>query len=199
MKKFGAVFTLVIVSFFQAFSQEESLVQEPSLGVHFFYNDFQSAANVRASSLASAFKNSQFGKIGNMSGGVAVNYIQGICNKVDFTSTLAMSNLDYPLRDHDAVGEEKILLEADASVRAKMVSNKYLVSPYLQVGVGASSWNGYFGAFIPAGLGLQFNIPGNTSYILVNSQYRIPITKTSNYHFFYSIGFAGRIGGLKAK
>lgn len=199
MKKLAAIFVLTSVLFStSAFSQDNDYIQAPTLGVHFFYNDFTTAAYIRSSSLASAFKDNQFGKIKGMNGGFAVNYIQGLTSKLDFTSTLALSSVDYPLRNHDPVGTEAVLYEADASIRAKMFSNKYVVVPYVQAGIGASQWNGYYGAFIPAGLGLQFNV-GDEGHILVNSQYRIPITETSNYHFFYSLGFAGRIGSLKAK
>lgn len=198
MKKLAGIITLMAISFSNGYSQDNTTIQEPTLAVHFFYNDFISAQNVRSSSLASALKNSQFGKIGKMNGGVAVNYIQGLTPKVDFTSMLAMSNLDYPLQDREPRGQQKILLEADASVRAKLVPNNYWLSPYAQIGFGASVWNGYFGAFIPTGLGLQVNIIDNAS-IIFNSQYRIPVTKTSNYHFFYSIGFAGKIRNRKNK
>ena len=198
MKNLAGIVILLLFFVSQSFSQDKSDIQQPSLAVHFFYNDFESAANIRSSSLASALKNEQFGKIGKMDGGVAVNYFQGICPHADFSAMLAMSNLDYPLQDRALRGQEKILLEADASVRSKLLTNNYILNPYLQVGVGASAWNGYFGAFIPTGLGLQINVLNDAS-IQVNSQYRIPITKTSNYHFFHSIGFAGRIGYLKKK
>jgi OmpA-OmpF porin, OOP family len=198
MKKLAGIVVLFTFCFSNSFSQDKAIIQEPTLAVHFFYNDFVSAANVRSSSLASALKNSEFAKIGKMNGGVAVNYIQGLSPKVDFTSMLTMSNLDYPLQDRELRGQEKILLEADASVRAKLVPNSYWLAPYAQIGFGASVWNGYFGAFIPAGLGLQLNVIDNAS-IIFNSQYRIPVTKTSNYHFFYSVGFAGKIGNRKAK
>lgn len=199
MKKLAVIFVLTcVLGSTAAFSQDNDYIQQPTLGVHFFYNDFTTASYIRSSSLASAFKDNQFGKIKGMNGGFAVNYIQGISSRLDFTTTLTLSSVDYPLRNHDAVGVEAVLYEADASVRAKMFSNKYTVVPYVQAGFGASQWKGYYGAFIPAGIGLQVNV-GDQGHILVNSQYRIPITETANYHFFYSLGFAGRIGSLKAR
>jgi OmpA-OmpF porin, OOP family len=35
------------------------------------------------------------------------------------------------------------------------------------------------------------------AYLLINAQYRVPITETTNYHFWYSIGLAGNIGKKK--
>jgi OmpA-OmpF porin, OOP family len=197
MKKLAGLFIISVFTVLTGFSQNNTdYIQPPSLGIHFFYNDFESAANVRATSLSSALSNNQFGKIGKMKGGVMLNYIQGIKSKLDFSSSLAMSSLEYPLRKHDAVGEEKILLEADASIRAKMLSSQYIVNPFVQAGVGAFQWNGYYGAYIPAGVGLQFNI-GQTNSILINAQYKIPITEQANYAFFYSLGFVGKIGERK--
>ncbi len=199
MKKLAGLLFVSVFAALTGFSQNSTdYIQPPSLGVHFFYNDFESAANVRATSLSSALSNSQFGKIGKMKGGVMVNYIQGIKSKLDFSTSLAMSSLEYPLRKHDAVGEEKILLEADASIKAKMLSSQYVVNPYVQAGIGAFQWNGYYGAYIPAGVGLQFNV-GQTNAILINAQYKIPITEQANYAFFYSLGFVGKIGDLKKK
>ncbi len=199
MKKIAGLLFASLLSAVSGFSQNSvDYTQPPALGIHFFYNDFESAANVRATSLSAALKDNQFGKILRMKGGVALNYIQGINPNLDFSSTLGMSSLEYPLRKHAAVGEEKILLEADASIRAKMLSSKYVVNPYVQVGFGAFQWYGYYGAFIPAGVGLQFNI-GQTNSIVINSQYRIPVTEMANYSFYYSLGFVGKIGELKKK
>jgi len=78
-----------------------------------------------------------------------------------------------------------------------MFSNQYWVSPYLQLGVGISKFQGYWGAFIPAGVGLQVNL-FDEAFLLINSQYRVPVTEnTANYHFFHSIGLAGIIGKKK--
>ena len=74
-----------------------------------------------------------------------------------------------------------------------MISNRYVINPYIQVGIGASRYKDYYGAFLPIGIGLQINI-FNEAYILVNAQYRIGITETTNYHFFYGLGLAGNIG-----
>lgn len=174
------------------FSQADNMIQRPTLGVHFFLDDFASALNIRSSSLASALTNKQFGKMKDMSPGLAVNYIRGLNSHLDFTSTLAVSSLGYP-RQHQPADDNGFLFETDASVRAKMVSNKYWFIPYIQAGVGVSKFKGYWGAFVPAGVGIQIGF-FNEAYLLVNSQYRIPVTENSNYHFFYSIGIAGNIG-----
>lgn len=181
-----------------SFSQDNNdHIQSPTFGVHFFFTDFYSAQNIRNTSLSNALRNKQFGKIKEMSPGLALNYIQGLTPNFDFSAMFGGSFLDYPLDEGGSLGENSMLLELDASVRGKMFTNKYWVSPYVQLGVGVSKFKGYWGAYIPAGVGLQLNL-FDEAFLMVNSQYRIPVTEnTANYHFFHSIGLAGIIGKKK--
>ena len=180
-----------------AICQDDKPIQEPTLGINFFLNDFKSAAAVRSSSLTSAINNKQFGKVKEMSPGLAITYIKGFSSHLDITTSLAASFIDYPQQNRASFGDEKLLLEWDVSARAKIFSNNYWISPYVQLGIGASKYKGYFGAFIPAGWGLQFNF-FDEAYLLINSQYRIPATQNANYHFYHSIGLAGNIGRRKS-
>ena len=133
-----------------------------------------------------------------MSPGLAISYSEGLSNKFDVAVTLAGAFLDYPRQNTVSSGSDKFLLEIDASIRGKMFSDKYWFTPYLQAGVGASKYKGYYGAFIPLGAGLQLNF-FDEAFLLINTQYRVPITETANYHFYHSIGLAGNIGKRKAK
>lgn len=194
MKKiFGSLLTVFSIGM-ASYGQDKGDIQSPTLGIHFFFNDFYSATNLRSSSLNESLNSKSFGKIKNMTPGLAINYIQGLSPKVDFTTSIAASYLDYPMQDQPTGGNnDAFLLEVDASLRAKMFTNKYWFVPYLQAGVGISKYSGYYGAFIPAGLGIQISF-FEEAYLLVNTQYRIPVTKTANYHFFHSIGLAGSLG-----
>lgn len=110
---------------------------------------------------------------------------------------IAGSFLDYPLENGEILGDNKLLLELDASIRGKMFPNNYWVSPYLQLGIGISKYQAWWGAIIPAGAGIQINL-SEEAVILVNSQYRFAVTQnTTSPHFFYSIGLAGMIGKKK--
>lgn len=193
MKKIPGLVLAVILLRTTAHSQDEDYIQEPTFGVHFIFNDFKTPQVIRATSLGAAIRNKQFGKVKDMSPGLALNYIQGLSPSFDFSSTLTGSFLEYPLKEAIAAGKDHLLLEIDASLRGKMLSNKYVVSPYLEIGVGASKYKGYFGAFIPAGMGLQVNL-FDEAFLLVNAQYRIGITSTASHHFLYGIGLAGVIG-----
>jgi len=191
----GFLFALVLLSTV-AFAQDDDAIQKPTFGVHFFFDDFKTASALRANSLAVVLKNREFGKVKDMAPGLAISYLDGITKTFDFTTTLAGSFVDYPMPNKAAFNRDFMLLELDVSIRGKLISNKAIINPYLQAGMGASLYKSYFGAFLPVGAGLQVNI-FNEAYVLVNAQYRIPITETTNYHFWWGIGLAGNIGKKK--
>ncbi|WP_276484583.1 hypothetical protein [Paraflavitalea pollutisoli] len=193
MKKIPGLVLAFILLRTNAHSQDDDYIQNPTFGVHFIFNDFKSAQVIRATSLGSAIRNKQFGKIKEMAPGLALNYLQGLSPYFDFSSTITGSFLEYPRKDGISTGKDNLLLEIDASLRGKMLSNKYVLSPYLEIGVGASKYKGYYGAIIPAGMGLQVNI-FDEAFLLINAQYRIGITSTTSNHFMYGIGLAGVIG-----
>lgn len=175
------------------FGQQKHAVQAPTFGVHFLYDDFKTAAAIRSTSLSSVLRDKTYAKIRDMFPGIALNYIQGLSSKFDISAMLAGSFPDYPRQDGTILGENGFLLEADICVRGKMFSEDYWVSPYLQLGAGLSKYKTHWGAFIPAGMGLQVNLP-KEFYLIVNAQYRFPVTdKTVSQHLFYSIGIAGTI------
>ena len=190
MKKFLAS-VLAFVCFLSVFAQSDN-IQGPTLGVHFFLNDFEGAQRVRQSSFSTVIREKQFGIVKDMTPGIAINYIQGITKYIDLTTTLAGSFIDYPQRNRGPFNQDLLLLEGDISFRGKMVPNNYWISPYVQAGVGVSKYKGYFDAIIPLGVGLQVNI-FDEAFLLINSQYRIPVTESANYHFYFSIGLAGSL------
>ena len=190
----GLWFSSMFISVF-SFAQTE-YKKDPAIGVHFFLNDFKSAASLRGSSLNSVLINKQFGKVKEMTAGLALNYLRGLNNHFDFSVTGAGSFVSYELRNNPGSATDRFLLEVDASLIGKLTSDKYWVTPYLQTGVGGLIYGVYYGAFIPAGAGLQVNFY-DEAFLLLNAQYRIPITETSNYHFYYSLGIAGNIGKKK--
>ncbi len=193
MKKIAVFLIALAFCSMAAFAQSNDGVQPGTLAVQFFLNDFKSAQNVRNNNLGTVLKNREFGKIKEMSPGIAISYIKGITKNHDVVGTLAGSFVDYPMKNKPAFGQDYLLLEADASLRAKLISNKAFVNPYLQAGFGISKYQGYFGAFIPAGAGMQINL-FDEAYLQINAQYRIPVSETVNYHFFFGIGLAGKIG-----
>jgi OmpA-OmpF porin, OOP family len=195
MKKFS--FILLSLCFFAtSFAQKPDYKKTHSLGVSFFMNDFKAASEIRTNGLVSVFKNHDFFKTSRMNPGLAVNYLSGLSNHVDFIGTLGGSFLEYPNDNITAASGTNLLLEATAALNLKLLSDNYWVSPFIDLGVGASKYKSYAGAFLPVGLGLQVNIL-DEAFILINSQYRIPVTENTSYHFYHSIGIAGSIKAKK--
>lgn len=187
-----ACMLLSVLVYGQATTDAPDYKRKPTVGVHFFLNDFKTASDIRSTSLNTVLERKQFGKIKEMSPGLALMYMKGINNHLDYSITASGSFVDFNLQNRPADGTERFLLEVDATVIGKMFTDRYWFIPTVNLGVGASKYGSYFGAFIPAGLGLQLNF-FDEAFVLINSQYRIPITETSNYHFYHSIGIAGTI------
>src|SRR6476659_3133874 len=146
---------MLITSF--SFGQGTDYTKDPAIGVHFLLNDYQSAANLRSNSLNSVLLNKQFGKIKEMTAGLALNYMKGLSNHIDFSATAGGSFVSYELRNNPGSAKDRFLLEVDASILAKLLSDKYWLTPYAQTGVGGLIYGPYYGAFIPVGAGLQVN------------------------------------------
>ena len=178
------------------FSQDSSYIKPPTLGIQFIFNDFQTATAIRTTSLSAVLRDKKLAHLKNMSPGLAVNYLQGLSSNIDFSSSLEMSFLDYPIQGKGAFGGNKLLLEGTAMINAKMLPDRYYFVPYVTAGLGLSRYENYYGTFIPLGVGVQVNI-FDEAFFFVNSQYRLKVSDNTNYHFFASIGFAGTIGTRK--
>jgi OmpA-OmpF porin, OOP family len=192
-KIYGAWLACMLLSVC-TFGQDADYTRAPSIGVYFFLNDFKTAAAIRNSSLNTVLDQKQFGNLKEMSPGLAITYIKGLSNHFDYSVTASGSFVDFPLQNRPAetTSSDKFFLEVDASITGKMVTDRYWLIPTFSAGVGASKYGSYYGAFIPVGVGLQLNF-FDEAYLLIGSQYRIPITETNNYHFMHSIGIAGNI------
>lgn len=190
MRKILLVF-LTLGLFATSFGQGE-YKKRPTFGIHFVLNDFSTAGNLRTAGLVSVLKSKEWHKTSRMIPGLAVSYMQGLNDYLDFSGTLSGSFARYPVPNKPLANNPSFVLDATAAVNLKLVSDKYWVSPYLTVGAGASKYRGYYGAFIPTGLGLQVNLYDEV-YVLLSSQYRIPITENVAYHFYHSLGVAASL------
>lgn len=197
MRKILALFFALYLFAPAGFAQDEE-IRPAAIGVSFILNDYTTADRIRSGSLSRVFADKNWAKLKDMSPGIAISYFKGLRKHLDFAGTLAGSFVNYTLQNKAPTSGDKFLLEADAALNLKMVSEKYWVQPYLIAGVGAQMYDGtYFGAFIPTGAGIKLNL-FDDAHLFVTSQYRIPVTKeTVNYHFFNQVGIAGRIGPKK--
>lgn len=190
MKKIS-LFLFAFGFLINAFAQNE-YKKSPSIGIHYFYNDFQTAQELRTNGLPSVISSKNWRNTSRMVAGLAASYSKGVSNNLDFITTASGSFLEYPVPNKMGNGITSFLLDVTAVANLKLLSDKYYFSPYLSLGAGASKYGGYYGAFIPTGAGFQVNI-FDEAFLLVNSQYRIPVTENVAYHLYHSIGFSGSI------
>ena len=186
-------FLVIAIFFFSTSSGQRTNYKKTNvLGFSFFLNDFQTASDIRNNGLVSVLKAGTFFKTQRMNPGLAINYISGLSDHVDFAATLGGSFLRYPINNKPDLNSDNFLLETTASLNLKLLTDRYAVVPFIDLGIGASNYKKYFSAFIPVGLGLQINFV-NETYLIINSQYRIPVTENASYHFYHSFTIAGNI------
>lgn len=187
MKKY--LLSAIAVMICTTIMAQESYKKAPTLGIHYVLNDFQTASELRASGLASVLRDKNWSKISRMTSGLGLSYTQGFSEHLDFNGVLSAAFLDYPVPNKVSNGQQSLLLEAAATANLKLLSDKYWFNPFLTAGIGASKYRGYYAAFAPVGVGIQFKLVENT-FVLLNSQYRIPVTDNAEYHFYHSVGIA---------
>jgi outer membrane protein OmpA-like peptidoglycan-associated protein len=180
-----------------SYGQVKSFKKEPTLTVQFLWNDFRSAQLIRNQSLSTVLREKTFSSLKDMSYGLTVGYIKGISEHVDFSGNLGGSFVKYPFQNRPTPKSEGFLLEADASLNIKLLTDQYAVNPFLTAGVGASMYDVYFGAFIPVGAGFQFNL-GQQTFLFTQAQYRVGITQETSNHFMFSLGFGVPLREKKA-
>ncbi len=158
-----------------------------TLGVHFLFNDFQTAADLRADGLSNVLKEDEWSKTSRMTPGLAVSFMQGMSNHIDFAATLSGTFTRYPVPNKVMESSDNLLVEAVATANLKLLTDRYWVNPYLTLGVGASKYKGYYSAIMPIGVGLQIKLADET-HLMLNSQYRVPVTENAAYHLYHSFG-----------
>jgi len=199
MKKL--LFSLLTLGLFTAAiaQKAESYKKRPSLGVSFFLNDMYTAERIGKTSLSTVLQNKTWAKTGEMTPGLAVQYVEGLTEHIDFVGQLGGTFTQYPFYPRSGVApskQNKFLLEADANVNVKLLTDKYTVVPYLTFGLGASMYGGtYFAAQGTAGMGLQVSL-GNETFVNTQLVARPAVSNLAVNHMAYSIGI---ISPLKDK
>ncbi|TAH12050.1 MAG: OmpA family protein [Sphingobacteriia bacterium] len=193
MKKF--LFSLLVVGLASAtFAQgPTSYKKRPSLGVSFFLNDMFTADRISKTSLSDILSNNKWAKSSEMTPGLAIQYFEGLTENIDFMGSLGGTFTRYPFYSKSGVAPSttsKFLLEADANINVKLLTDQYLVVPYITLGLGASMYGGtYFAAQANTGLGLQIGL-GEGTFINTQMLFRPGISNLAVNHMAYTIGIA---------
>jgi outer membrane protein OmpA-like peptidoglycan-associated protein len=193
MKKF--LFSLLVVGLATAtFAQgPTSYKKRPSLGVSFFLNDMYTAERISKTSLSDIMQNNKWAKTSEMTPGLALQYFEGLTENIDFMGSLGGTFTKYPFYPKSGLAPStnaKFLLEADANINLKLLTDKYVVVPYITLGLGASMYGGtYFAAQANTGMGLQIGL-GEGTFINTQMLYKPAISNFAVNHMAYTIGIA---------
>ena len=185
-QKLTLVFTAVLLAS-GALAQNN---KKPSLvGIHFNAIDFKTPET---------FKNSNSPRtiagLRDMDFGMSLSYWKGLTSKIDFSFKANAMVHDYAGDRLQATTKTEIGLELEPTLNFRPFNDKALIAPFLTGGVGGGYYTGEFGAYAPAGLGIQVNF-NSVTYLMLQAQYRFSLTKDDlKDHLLYSIGLAHRFG-----
>ena len=164
------------------------------LGIHFNALDIKTPLTLKSTA-----GNRTFTKLQDMDYGFSLSYWKGLTNTIDFSTRAGIIFHDYKSEDRgiDNNDEQQIGVELEPTLNFRPYGDNALLSPFITAGVGGGYYTGKFGAYLPAGLGIQLNLQ-STTYILVQTQYRFALTKdVLKDNIFYSLGVAQNISKQK--
>ena len=196
---------LIISSFllvFVALAQKTNYYKKPkTIGLHASLQDYVTAAQIRDKGMSDVLSKKQWGETGRTKAGMSISYTEGLSDHFDFNARLGFALMNAPMQTLTSYAKERgtrAYFETDANILMKLLSDQYFISPFLSAGAGASLWQGYYGAYIPVGGGLQLNFFDGT-LITFQTQYRLPVTANNNFHLFYSMGVLAELYPRKSK
>ncbi|MFT3981287.1 MAG: OmpA family protein [Ferruginibacter sp.] len=192
MKQKFSLFLLLGVLAIGAQAQDK----KPTLvGIHFNALDYKTPET---------FKNSntprRFASLRDMDYGLSLSYWKGLTSHIDLAVKLNGAMHDYSAYDrNEGTTKTELGVELEPTLNFMLMKNKALINPFLTGGVGGGYYTGEWGAYAPAGVGLQFNF-SSVTYLMVQANYRFTLTKdVLKDHLFYSLGFAHNFGPDKPK
>ena len=186
---------VVATAFAQMMNSKYSSTKKGDLfGIHFNALDIKTPLTLKSSA-----GNRTFTKIQDMDYGFSLSYWKGLTNTIDFSTRAGIIFHDYKSEDRGLNNndEQQIGVELEPTLNFRPYGDNALLAPFLTAGVGGGYYTGKFGAYLPAGLGIQVNLQ-STTYILVQTQYRFALTKdVLKDNIFYSLGVAQNISRQK--
>lgn len=192
MKKIVSALLILSCIALQSTAQNSTFVKKRSIGFSFIANDYRTPELLRTTSYASVVRNEQFAKLSEMGHGFAIHYIQSALPNIDVAASFGGSFVNFALPGKSNSSSNRFLAELDVTGNFKMFE-KAVVNPYLIAGVGASKYTNVFGAFVPLGGGIDFDIVGEAK-LFTQFQYRLPVTTEANkHHFQVSFGIASAL------
>ncbi len=198
-QKLVLLFSLVLIAsglFAQTNMNKSSDTKKgKSFGIHFVAADFLTPQSWKNSSSP---RNST--GIRSMDFGFSASYWKGLTSRIDFSAKLNTILHDYKSVDrNEATTDTEVGIELEPSLNVRALKDNNMLSPFLSVGLGGGYYTGKFGAYVPAGVGMQVNF-NSITYLMVQAQYRWSLTTdVAKDNILYSIGLVQNFGPVKPK
>ncbi len=176
-----------------AFSQDSrSPKKNAAFGIHLNAIDFTTP-------LTFDDKNSprRFAELKDMDFGLSLSWWKGLTNKIDFAARFNTMLHGYAADRGDFANNREVGLELEPTLNIRPVNDNALIAPFLTAGVGGGYYTGEWGAYIPAGVGIQVNFK-STTYLMLQANYRWSLTTdVLKDHLVYSFGVLQSLGQKK--
>ncbi len=142
----------------------------------------------------SSSNNRRITKLGDMDFGASIAYYKGITGHLDFSTRLSAAFHEYGKDRGEVSSTSGFGVEFEPTLVLKAFNDNSWITPYINAGIGVGYYSKKFGAFVPFGLGLQFNLK-DKSYFMIQSNYRHSITRDDlKDHLAFSLGIFQKIG-----
>jgi outer membrane protein OmpA-like peptidoglycan-associated protein len=187
---------LFCINCFNTIHAQQSAKKPSTIGLHFFYNDFATAQNIKATSLKFVTSNHLWSKPHTLQGGFGIDYLKGLTTKIDAIGTFNASWVNYLLPGFIPYGSSNFLMDINAGTHIKMFTDKRIFNPFLITKVGYSKYKNINGFSLLPGAGIQVNL-FNEALILTSVEYRFALSNSISNQLYYSIGIATNINKHK--
>jgi OmpA-OmpF porin, OOP family len=194
-QKIALVLTLVVLAtgaFAQSKDNFASDKKGRLFGIHFNAIDFKTPETFKNTSTER-----EFSGLKDMDFGFSVSYWQGLTSKIDLALKFNAMLHDYAADRIESTTDTEAGLELEPTLNIRPIKDNNLLSPFLTVGIGGGYYTGEFGAYVPAGVGIQVNF-NSVTYLMLQANYRFSLTKDDlKDHILYSLGIAQNFGPEK--
>lgn len=152
--------------------------------------DFETAAQIKNTSLSDALNGSNWYKLSSKDYGINLDYWRELTSHLDLSARYTGSFVDYPFADSilRTGTNNSLFSQLDLAINARLLDASKGINPFITAGIGGFYNKKEFGALVPLGVGIMFNL-NDQAYIIPSAQYRLGITDNATNHLQYSISF----------
>ncbi len=192
-QKLVLLFSLVLMAsglFAQDIDKASAAKKQTLFGIHFNAVDFKTPVSWKNSSTP---RNGT--KIKDLDFGFGLSYWKGLNPWIDFSARINGLMHDYASADRgETTTKTEAGIELEPTINVRALKDYNFINPFLTVGIGGGLYTGKFGAYVPTGVGVQFNF-NSLTYLLIQANYRWTLTKDKvKDNLLYSIGLAQNFG-----